>query len=640
MSEATSHDILQGRLGDRLVVIALAVSFLLLVFNRLVFWIYHPLFVWTDQSVYLETAEMILRGKVPYLDVFDFNPPLIMYLNVVPVMVAKLLRVTDALGLSLSVILLNAFSCMAAAWLVYRNRHICRPLPLVALIFFFALYGQGLDTDMGQREHLFMLLYLPFFVGRGLVWTGGALRRGEAVAIGILAGLGLALKPHFVLCALLAELGFFFQFRRPALFLRPENYAVLGVFLAYLLGFFLLPQAARDIFLYQAIPVYAWGNLWSAKCLIHMICSAMYGLQPFINFISAMLLAFVLRRHSAWILPLALFTCGAFFNYFQGGQSWTYRMLPMAYGAFMLYGIELGLVLQYLLQRFEQWLFLRQLLAIALLLGLSAGSYFSVRETLDQARDNDRFDLTQLQLGYLGSNARGYLSPLFFCIVEHTRPNDYVLHLGTPIEPGFPAILQSGRRPASRYLYCFLVWLEFAREKSASPVFEELEELVVANYGADIARNRPVLIMVQDMPMEYILARFNFFEKYMQGYKKIGKTAEHSIYKYTGNMEVFADAGTSLREKLVISVLAGERTVDQVAIENDLDRDQVEGWVKKARLGLVDAVTERVADRKQELYDENKRLTEQIYRLNEQAADLRLQIESLQKGRDILQPKR
>jgi|GEM_PF-322694 len=644
VSSSNTGEFSRLKLCNLLTISILLFSFLLLAFNRLIFWIYHPLLVWTDQSVYLEIAEMILQGKVPYVDVFDFNPPLIMYLNLIPVMVAKFLRVTDALGLSLTVIVLNAVSCIVAAWLVYKNRAVTAPLPLFALIFFFALYTQGLDTDLGQREHLFMLLYLPYLMGRGLVWMGGAMTsRVLAIAIGIAAGLGLALKPHFILCAVVTELAFCYQAggrRQWRIFLRAENYAIVGVFLAYLLGFFLLPESARNIFLYQAIPIYTWGNLWSAKCLIHMICSASYGLQPFVNFITALLVAFALRRQSAWIMPLALFTCTAFFNYFQGGQSWTYRMLPMAYGSYMLYGVELGLVLQLLLRRAPQREFVQVLLSLALLTGLSYSSFVSAKAALDAGQNADRFDLTQLQLGYFGSNPRGYLSPIFFCIVEHTRPSDYVLHLGTPIEPGFPAILQSGRRSASRYLYCFLVWLEFAKEKGGSNAFEQLEELVVANYGADIAKNKPVLIMVQDMPMEYILSRYEFFDKYMQGYTKIGKTADHSIYKLSGSTKVFAGGETALRTKLVLSILAGEKTAEQVAIENDMDANVVSAWVKKARLGLVDAVTDRVADKKQELYDENKRLTEKIYQLNEESADLKLQIESLQKGRGNLVPQR
>ena len=162
------------RICNILALSVLALSFLILLFNRLIFWLYHPLFVWTDQSVYLEIAQLILQGKIPYLDVFDFNPPLIMYLNVIPVLVSKALHVPAPLGLSLTIIFLSAFSCASAAWLAFKNRMVCSPIVLFSLIFFFCpLPTQGLDTDMGQREHIFMLLYLPFLIGRGADLDGG-----------------------------------------------------------------------------------------------------------------------------------------------------------------------------------------------------------------------------------------------------------------------------------------------------------------------------------------------------------------------------------------------------------------------------------------------------------------------------------
>jgi len=613
-------------------------AFAVLLLNRLFFWIYHPLLVWTDQSVYLEIAQLILQGKIPYRDVFDFNPPLIMYLNVIPVLVSNLLRVPAALGLSLTILLLNAFSCLFAALLVYKNSAVGKSLVLYSLIFFFGIYGQGLDTDMGQREHVFLLLYLPFFIARGLIWTGGDISRSQSIFVGLMAGLGLALKPQFVFCAALAELGFFIQYPRPRLFLRCENVSVLSVFLLYAVCFFILPQQARDNFFYQALPIYSWGNLWSLKSLMHMIGSESYGLQPFLNFISATCLAFFMRNKSPWILPLTFFTCGAFFNYFQGGQSWTYRLLPMAFGAYMLYGVELGIVLSSILQRFNSMVLLRLALAAALLLAISYSSAVSAMGVAAESSDKARFDLTQLSLGYFGSNPRSDLSPIFFCILANTSPQDTVLHLGTPIAPGFPAILQSGRRSASRYLYCFLVWLEEAKEKSGKKTFDQLEQKILANYGADITYNKPVLIMVQDLPMQNILSRYNFFENYMQGYSLIGKTSGHSIYKYTGSSGLFVQSDSSKIERQVIAILAGEKTVEQVAEDNNWDKKQLLVWVEKARQGLVDALSDRVGDKEQELQDEIKRLGDRIFDLNQQSEQLKLQIDALQKREDSRLP--
>jgi transposase-like protein len=626
---------------QRATALILLACFLMLLCGRVFYWLYHPLLVWCDQSVYLEIAELIVQGKVPYRDAFDFNPPLIMYLNVIPVVVAKILRIASPLSFSLTVLALNAFSSSFALWLACKNRHLSgSPLMITAaMIAFFALYTVGLDTDMGQREHLFMLFYLPFFIVRGLVWQGGSVRPWQAVLAGLFAGLGLALKPQFLFCAALAELGFLLQFLPEKgtlgkLYLRPENIAVLAVFIAYGLGFLLLPAEARAIFFNQAVPLYILGGQWSANCLIHMIASAGYGIQPFINLITALLIAFLLRGKSCWLLPLILFSLGAFFNYFQGGHSWTYRLLPMAFAAYMIYGLCLGIALQALLARMGTFVFGRLLLAVLLLFALIGANVAGDRAVIAESRDSDSFDLSQFGLGYSGTCPRSYLSPMFFCIVQNSAAGDYVLHLGTPVAPGFPAILQSGRRSASRYLYCFLIWLEYAREKNNSDLnfFGRLEETVVENYGRDILTNKPVLIMVQDSPVEAILARYDFYERFMTGYTSIGQVEGHSIYKRSGGAAVSASGPQteiSRRRAAVLAVLSGNKTIKDLALQNDWSEAQLSSWVRAARAALLEAVRDPLADKKEELYQENSRLSEQVERLNGQVGDLRLQLENL-----------
>ncbi|MBU6451747.1 MAG: bZIP transcription factor [Cyanobacteria bacterium REEB67] len=625
----------------RATALLLCACFLLLFFGRAFYWFYHPLLVWCDQSVYLEIAELIMQGKVPYRDAFDFNPPLIMYLNVVPVVVAKVLHLSSALCFALTVLALNAFSSGFALWLAYKNRALpgSQFVIIATMIFFFALYTVGLDTDMGQREHLFMLFYLPFFIVRGIVWQGGAVGRREALLAGVFAGIGLALKPQFILCAVLAELGFLLSAKKVLrkLYWRPENIAVLAVFVAYGLCFLLLPSAARHIFFDQAIPVYVVGGQWSAKCLIHMIASTAYGVQPFINLITALLLAFLLRGKSCWLLPLVLFSLGAFFNYFQGGQSWTYRLLPMAFAAFMIYGVCLGIALQALFSRFASFVPGRLILAALLFFALLCGNVMGDRAVIAESRDNDCFDLSRLGLGYSGTCPRSYLSPMFFCLVQNSRAGDYVLHLGTPVAPGFPAILQSGRRSASRYLYCFLIWLEYAREKSGSDTafFGRLEETVIENYGRDILTNKPVLIMVQDSPIEAILSRYDFYERFMGGYTLIGKVEGHSIYKRSNGHQpgipgaVAALAEMPRRRAAVLAILSGGKKIKEVALQNDWSEEQVAGWVRDARRALLEVVRDPLADKKEELYQENSRLSEQVEQLTGQVGDLRLQVENL-----------
>ncbi len=50
----------------------------------------HPLLGQPDQCMYLSMADLLMAGRLPYVDCFDNNPPLIIYLGVIPMVVAKL----------------------------------------------------------------------------------------------------------------------------------------------------------------------------------------------------------------------------------------------------------------------------------------------------------------------------------------------------------------------------------------------------------------------------------------------------------------------------------------------------------------------------------------------------------------------
>ena len=64
-----------------------------------------------DCAIYLDCAQRILAGQLPYVDFWDPNPPLIMYLSVPPVLLAKYtgLSVVESFMLSVWLFVVGAF---------------------------------------------------------------------------------------------------------------------------------------------------------------------------------------------------------------------------------------------------------------------------------------------------------------------------------------------------------------------------------------------------------------------------------------------------------------------------------------------------------------------------------------------------
>jgi len=159
-----------------------------------------------DMAFLLYAAGRVLDGSKLYRDVVEINPPLIVWLNVPIVLFARATHLSEFLvyrvASAAAVGALFLLCYRITRWYVFPEQPAYGRYWLLLLCFaLFPLAGE----DLGQREHLVLALLAPYFltvVGRlrGREPTGG-----EGFVIGILGGLAMALKPHFVLAWLALE---------------------------------------------------------------------------------------------------------------------------------------------------------------------------------------------------------------------------------------------------------------------------------------------------------------------------------------------------------------------------------------------------------------------------------------------------
>lgn len=522
--------------GNRFFLLLIALAFVISILNKAYFWSGHPLLTYPDQSAYFAMAEMITQGKLPYIDFFEWNPPLIMYLNLIPVFCSRLLHIPAALAMNFSVLVLSAISSLISLRVAYKYSSRQNFLVLLPMIFAAAYFSQELLINSGEREHLFVLCYLPFFVLRSIVWKSDTnseppISKFDALQCGILAGIGMALKPQFVASAAIVELFFFFQFRSLKSLARPEINAVLSVFAAYLLCCLMLPPAVWDVYFHQVVPLYLSGLSYSSETLMPMLRTNGDFYIPFLHLILTLSAAIALSRHSHLIAPLAVFSLSFVFHYIYGAQSWPYRFLPMTAALFMLDGLILGIALAGIFSRLKQERFTLPVLAFAMLvvaLSLTGQVINIERECYKGAT---LFDMSPL--GYQGKCLKSDLDPLFFFIVDKTRPSDSAFFMGTGIGPGYPAILQSGRQQGSRYIFCLLPFLDYCVNQTHAKRWQDMSDLVIANYGKDIASKKPAMIIVQKRVVLDLLVQQNFFLRYMSDYEISGETNLHEIWVRT-----------------------------------------------------------------------------------------------------------
>lgn len=153
-------------------------------------------------------GRQMLAGSELYRDIIEVNPPLWFW-------IAEPLAALDA-DARLTIIFFFITVIAAALYLIPAQFRIAS----LAVLLLVPLH------DFGQREHFALIATLPY------VFAISARTRGEvpphAILIGLMAGVGLCLKPHFLLLPILLEI-LLWRHRHG----RPESIALLAFVATY-----------------------------------------------------------------------------------------------------------------------------------------------------------------------------------------------------------------------------------------------------------------------------------------------------------------------------------------------------------------------------------------------------------------------
>jgi hypothetical protein len=156
-----------------------------------------------DVAWILAIGARVLSGQRLYVDVIELNPPLIVWLNLPVVAAAHALHIDPGTLFRLLVLAIAAAALVASMAIVRGVELTGAPFAAVASYVVVA----GVGYDFGQREHLALLLSLPYLACavRRMREEGHA-KRWVVVGVAAAAGIGFALKPFFLAVPLLVEL--------------------------------------------------------------------------------------------------------------------------------------------------------------------------------------------------------------------------------------------------------------------------------------------------------------------------------------------------------------------------------------------------------------------------------------------------
>jgi hypothetical protein len=287
-----------------------------------------------DTGFLLDEAARVLGGARLYADLVEMNPPLIVGINMAAVLCGRILGIPEILAYRVGCIAALFAALALAAWLLRRllpDQIVLRRGIMLLLVFvLFNLPGQ----DFGEREHLLLMLALPYLLLAVARATGREIPTSHALVIGLVAGAGLSLKPHFVLLWLAIE-GYLRLTRRVSpRAVSPETGAI-AVFLG-LYGIGMLVWAPEYLGLVRLLAGpytrFLYDPFW------HLLLTGRGALLT----LFALLTCFALRRDARHPGLLDVFALGALVSLLAGAaqqKELRYHFYPSFALAFVLLGM-------------------------------------------------------------------------------------------------------------------------------------------------------------------------------------------------------------------------------------------------------------------------------------------------------------
>ncbi len=278
--------------------------------------------LWSDVIFYLASSERILAGGRLYVDIIDMNPPLAFWLTIPFVKLAQSLFF-DAATVYLAGMFALIWASTAMTWIL-----LSRTIPnssyrlKIAVVLFLAI-ALPAGPAFGQREHLTIILLLPYLVLASGRIQGYPAPRLFALLVGLFAGIGIGLKPYFLPAIIFVEIIFMVYRRNVFSVFRPEALATLLFLISYLAAAVIfMPEYFRTI-LPLALSTYSafdkdWGKIWLSSWLLITIIPWAFA---------AFLLYFRIHKNPLPALMMAAST-GFLLGFFLQKKGFYYHIYP------------------------------------------------------------------------------------------------------------------------------------------------------------------------------------------------------------------------------------------------------------------------------------------------------------------------
>lgn len=403
---------------------------------------------------------------------------------------------------------------------LYNNK-----LIILILVFIFTLLP---GRDFGQREHIFLLLVMPYIFSIVRRSFGEGVYNLQSAIIGISAGIGFSLKPYFLLLPLFLEAYLFYKNRRLYLYKHMESIIIIIIFTIYVVSIFIFN---RD-YITRTVP--------------YIIC--VYGAynDNIINLslkLTSIIIVFIIYwlakddTRFAMFGNLLLLTviCMAII-YLVQGKGWSYHLYP--FNAISLLLIIYCCSIIILRNKFMSLNIIRKTLYYFVILFIIIAVSKSLKwhiEIYKQYKSEEKSLVEYNIIQFIEKQAIGFNNIYFF---------------STSVNPAFPVVNYSGVGWSSRFNTLWMLPAILSNKEvhgglaneTTNKKLSEIESYLFESVLADLEAQPPSLIFVDNSRYKQALGnqKFDFmeyfmknpvFKEFMSHYKELPWVNDYQVFK-------------------------------------------------------------------------------------------------------------
>ena len=289
-----------------------------------------------DVSYFVHLDRWLLQGRNLGSDVFDGNLPMIWMLFMPAAALAQSGLMDEAAAVRLVFWLYFLVSTALLISVLSQLRSTDRWASAGWTIAFVLIATLGPGFSFGQREHACVLFAMPYLATAVLRLEGGqGPRLSLSIAVGLLAGIGFAIKPYFVAIPALIEILLLWRLGWRSLLVRVESLVLGFTVLAYVVtAALLLSDYLRTVIELTRATYWAYETDSSVLLarFVRLVQPALYGA----------LIALVTRTWSQQHTVMLMAGLGFAVSYFVQAKGFVYHAYPVLVCSMAFLGICLG----------------------------------------------------------------------------------------------------------------------------------------------------------------------------------------------------------------------------------------------------------------------------------------------------------